>query len=487
MTINIRQFGPNKIRIIYDFTGAIFASLVTSVAHVYFGGNVQPNFISLIAAPVFLLSFLSLFGMYGRLRFSSAQIKSIAILIALVCTTICLILVVGIKSLPDLFLWSILTMQCLVLPRFAFSISNRAKGSLRAAVNYSGPVVVTGGAGYIGTYVVAKLLEKGYSVRVLDNLMYGSESIDEFISNPRFELISGDVSDITVLTQALRGSSSVIHLAGLVGDPACAVDPEFTRHTNIVSTKLIKQVAHSLGVYRFIFASSCSVYGVSDLEVSEADNLNPVSLYAQTKIDSEIEILSDIPDDFLVTVLRFATVFGHSRRPRFDLVANLFSVQAMAESEITVIGPSQWRPFIHVEDLANAIVLSLEAKPELIQSQIFNVGDSRLNMTLLKLSQIIEVCAKKYGKSIKINIQEGNISDMRNYAVSFVKIRGVLGFYATRTMEDGVEEMMKEASVNACLDYREPVYSNLLTTRVFSEKFHDPLQRTNLYSTLEGK
>ena len=204
------------------------------------------------------------------------------------------------------------------------------------------------------------------------------QSLSAFSGSPHFELIDGDVTDISKLAAAMRHASSVIHLAGLVGDPACAVDPEFTRHENIIATRMAREVAQSLGIHRFIFASSCSVYGASDKEMREGDGLNPVSLYAQTKIDSEQELLYSVRDDFFVTVLRFATVFGHSSRPRFDLVANLFAAQAMMNGIVTVIGPDQWRPFIHVRDLARAIVMVLEARPEIVQSQIFNVGDTRL-------------------------------------------------------------------------------------------------------------
>lgn len=487
MFFNFRKLNPNLLRLIYDFTGAV-SSLFFIFLYVYFVGNDSLyQSLSFLLLPFVLIPLLFIFGMYGKLRFSSTFVKAIAIVLAIASDALFIYLLNGLKGASELFLWTIFTSQFLILPRVAFGISNKARGAIRTVVNFNGPVVVTGGAGYIGSHVVGILLEKGYTVRVLDKLMYGNESLKDFILNPKFELISGDVSDIAVLTKALNGASAVIHLAGLVGDPACAVDAEFTRHTNIVSTKLIKQVAHSLGINRFIFASSCSVYGVSDIEVSETDQLNPVSLYAKTKIDSENELLSDIPDDFIVTVLRFATVFGHSRRPRFDLVANLFAAQAISEGEITVIGPNQWRPFVHVEDLARAIILSLEAKSSVVRSQIFNVGDVKLNMTLLSLSKIIENCAlKNHSKVIKVNIQEGNISDLRNYAVSFSKINNLLGFSAARMMEDGVGEIMEKITTNPLVSYREPIYSNLITTRAFSEKFHDPLQRTNLYSTLEN-
>ncbi len=274
-----------------------------------------------------------------------------------------------------------------------------------------------------------------------------------------------------------------MHLAGLVGDPACAVDEAFTRHTNIVATRMVKQVAQSLGVSRFVFASSCSVYGVSDVEVSELDDLNPVSLYAQTKIDSERELLHGVPDGFYVTVLRFATVFGHSFRPRFDLVANLFTAQAMHNGRITVVGADQWRPFVHVRDLARAIVTVLEAEPTRVQSQVFNVGDGRLNMTIGQLGELVQRVVGER-RAVELQVSE-NPTDRRNYAVSFAKIRTQLGFQAETDVEAGVREMVAHLAAGDYGDYRTPAYSNLETTRDAVKDFYDPDQAARLYGPLQ--
>ena len=476
----ISKLTPNKLRFIYDVLVSLCCAFFVKIYAYFFLAHSLFSFF----VPLTLLALIYFLGIYGSNRFSSIEKKSSIIFTSNVLICLIVFLVLGYESIPEIILWFSLSSICLISPRVFIGFTNRANGFVRSIVNYSGPIVVTGGAGYIGSYVVSQLLSKGYSVRVLDSLMYGSESIAPFRSNPKFNLIAGDVTDISALTSALSGASAVIHLAGLVGDPACAVDDEFTQHTNIVATKLIKQVANSLGIYRFIFSSSCSVYGVNDSEVSESAALNPVSLYARTKIDSELELLTHVSDDFIVTVLRFATVFGHSKRPRFDLVANLFAAQAINDGEITVIGPNQWRPFIHVEDLAKAIVMTLEANPKDVQNQIFNVGDSRLNMTLMQLADIVQECAGIKGVKIRVNIQDGNVSDLRNYAVSFSKIKKILGFESDRTMDDGVGEIMDKVLSGEYSHYRDPIYSNLLTTKEFSEKFHDPQQRTNLYSTL---
>ena len=328
-----------------------------------------------------------------------------------------------------------------------------------------------GGAGYIGSLTVERLLERGQRVRVLDRFMYGTQPLAPFVGSPNLEIIEGDVTDISRLAAAMRHASAVIHLAGIVGDPACAVDPDFTRHANIIATRMARQVAQSLGIHRFIFASSCSVYGASEKEMREGDDLNPVSLYAQTKIDSERELLFSVPDDFFVTVLRFATVFGHSRRPRFDLVANLFAAQAVVNGIVTVIGPDQWRPFVHVRDLARALVMVLEARPEIVQSQIYNVGDDRLNMTIGQLGELVQRTVSPY-REVKVTLQAGD-QDRRNYRVSFDKIRSVLGFQAETTVEAGVREIVEELRAGRYGDFRDPVYSNVATTRAALHDFYE--------------
>lgn len=433
------------------------------------------------ALPFLLLGFNYLFGIYSRLRTASGRIKSAALLGAALAASASDIVIGG--ALPNVVLWLVLVYPPLALARLLLGLPySRHKHIISIAVNHRGPVLVIGGAGYIGSHTVELLLDAGHQVRILDRLMYGKEAIQEFLHNPDFELIQGDTTDIAKLTQAMKGASAVVHLAGLVGDPACAVDADFTRHTNIIATRMAKEVAHSMGIQRFVFASSCSVYGVSEKEVCETDELNPVSLYAQTKTDSERELLFSQRDDFFVTILRFATVFGHSRRPRFDLVANLFAAQAMTDGLITVIGPDQWRPFIHVRDLARAIVLVLHGELVLVQGQIFNVGDKRLNMTILQLGKTVQSVCSRY-REVEISVKDAP-QDLRNYAVSFEKIRSMLGFQAETLMESGVEELA--ASLHrGDLHYRDQLYSNVAMTAKALSQFQDPAESANLYAPLK--
>jgi nucleoside-diphosphate-sugar epimerase len=225
---------------------------------------------------------------------------------------------------------------------------------------------------------------------------------------------------------------------------------------------------------------------VSDAEVDELSELHPVSLYAQTKIDSEKELLFGGRDDFFVTVLRFATVFGHSRRPRFDLVANLFTAQAMTEGLITVVGPDQWRPFVHVRDLARAVVTVLEAKPGLIQSQVFNVGNPRLNLTIGQLGAIVERITGEFRSGVTRSVREQDAEDRRNYAVSFEKIRRQLAFEPQTNLDEGIREMARHFIDGAYQHYRDEVYSNVATTRRAAGYFHDPLEAQRLYGPLKA-
>src|SRR5881397_2759112 len=345
--------------------------------------------------------------------------------------------------------------------------AHRKRGLMEAPLplllrRWAGPVLVVGGGGYIGTHVVEQLLAQGRRVRVLDRLLFGKVPLQDFFGNPRFELVEGDATDIFKLIEAMQGASAVVHLAGLVGDPACAVDESFTRHANVFATRLIKKAAQSLGVRRFVFASSCSVYGINPAEVSETSEVNPVSLYARTKVESERELLLDADEDFCVTTLRFATVFGHSRRPRFDLVANLFTAQAVNDGRITLMGPSQWRPFVHVRDLARAIVAVLDADPERMRGQIFNVGYRRLNMTI---GQLAELVRERVSRECRVEVVEMPSKDLKNYAVSFEKIRRAIGFEAETLMEAGIEEIVAEFHKGTYGHYKDAVYSNLAMTK----------------------
>jgi nucleoside-diphosphate-sugar epimerase len=335
------------------------------------------------------------------------------------------------------------------------------------------PVLVVGGGGYIGTHVVAQLLAGGHRVRVFDRFFYGKQAIADFAGQPRFEVMEGDISNIYELTLALQDVGSVVHLAGIVGDPACSVDDQLTRHINIVNTRMLKESVKAFGIPRFVFASSCSVYGASEAIVAEGSKLNPVSLYARTKIDSEQELLSDTYDLFHPTILRFATVFGHSRRMRFDLVVNLFVAQAYINGVITVKGSGQWRPFVHVSDLGWAVKTVIEAPIPLVSRQVFNVGGDELNITIGELAELVAgvVSKDRRGRKVKVTIDD-SIDDQRNYHVSFERIASQLKFAPEIGLRDGIAEMHRAfLSKTYVHDYRDQIYSNVEMTKLIQKEF----------------
>ena len=348
------------------------------------------------------------------------------------------------------------------------------------------PVLVVGGGGYIGTHLVQILLNSNYRVRVFDKFVFGRGVLGDLENHPDLEVIEGDVSNIYLLTLALRDTQAVIHLAGLVGDPASSIDDNLTQHFNIVSTRILLESVKALRIPRFIFASSCSVYGASDEKVNESSQLNPVSLYAESKIDSENEILRSAGDYFHPTILRFATVFGHSRRARFDLVTNLFTAQAFNDGKITVMGSQQWRPLIHVSDIAQSIVRVLDAPIEEVSRQIFNVGDDDLNTTIGELAKLVArvVGHDKTGSKVEITVDD-DIDDTRNYRVSFEKIQENLGFRARIGLEDGIREMAAALKDGVYENhYRDGLYSNVQMTKLIKDEFYSKEYRETHLSML---
>jgi lipopolysaccharide/colanic/teichoic acid biosynthesis glycosyltransferase/nucleoside-diphosphate-sugar epimerase len=315
-------------------------------------------------------------------------------------------------------------------------------------------VLVIGGAGYIGSTLVRQLLAKQYRVRVLDSLMYGNGGIRELLSHPDFELIQGDSRDVESVVRSYRDIGAVIHLGAIVGDAACALEPSRTVEINLAATKMISDICKGYGISRFLFASTCSVYGASDELVDEQSQPNPISLYASTKLDSEGIILDSATPEFHPTILRLATAFGASYRLRFDLVVNVLAIKALTEKKITLHGGSQWRPFIHVHDISRAFILAMESEPEKVSKQIFNAGSDDLTFTIAQLGDII--CEHVPGVKIEI-APEG---DKRNYRVSFEKIRERLGFECEKNIEYAVLEFKKLYEAERIGDYRDRQYSN---------------------------
>jgi nucleoside-diphosphate-sugar epimerase len=328
----------------------------------------------------------------------------------------------------------------------------------RPESNRKGPirnVLVIGGAGFIGSTLCRQLIAQGYSVRVLDALLYGKESLAELEGHPRFELMHGDSREVSSVFAAMLGADAVVHLGELVGDPACALNEQLTLEINLAATRMLAEAAKGYGIKRLIYASSCSVYGASDQVLDENSRVRPASLYAKAKVASERALAELAGDHFGAVTLRLGTVFGLSHRPRFDLVANLFTAQAVSGSEITVFGAHQWRPFVHVKDVARAIVRCLQAPAACVNGRTFNVGTDSQNHTLGDLARIVvsEIPEAK-------QIRRDPVQDPRNYRVSFAKIRRELGFECTVGLEEGTRELAEALRTGIVSDYTSAQYSN---------------------------
>lgn len=315
-------------------------------------------------------------------------------------------------------------------------------------------VLVIGGAGYIGSVLTRKLLDAGYDVRVLDSLFFGDASVDGLLGHPHFELIRADFRHVESLVKSVRGIDAVIHLAGLVGDPACGINTDLTNEINYAATRMLIEVCKGASISRLILASTCSVYGASEFLMDERSAPNPVSVYAQTKLASEHAMLRARSSTFHPTALRLATVFGHSPRPRFDLVVNLLTAKAAQEGKIVIFNTNQWRPFIHVSDVARAFLYVLQAPRELVSGETFNVGSYKLNYSLGEIAEKIREQIPNLVVEHRENI------DKRNYRVSFDKIHSYLGFVCTMGLEAGVEEIRKTLKSGLVKNYRDSVFSN---------------------------
>jgi nucleoside-diphosphate-sugar epimerase len=300
--------------------------------------------------------------------------------------------------------------------------------------------LVTGGSGYIGALLVQELREAQHEVRVLDSLLHGQQDIAAEQEQAGVEVIRADIRDVDARKRALAGADAIVHLAAIVGDPACGRDPELSDEVNVQATRGLVADAGEAGVERLVFASTCSNYGrMADptVPITEDGELSPVSLYAEQKVSMEKLILGGQESSVKPTCLRFATVYGVGRRMRFDLTVNEFTRDLWGDRELEVFGEQFWRPYIHVRDAGRAVRTVLEAPQEQVANNVFNAGRSGENYRKLDLVEEI-------GKQI----DRGKVSyvkrdeDPRDYKVSFDKIRAELGFETRMTVPDGIAEII---------------------------------------------
>jgi nucleoside-diphosphate-sugar epimerase len=320
-------------------------------------------------------------------------------------------------------------------------------------------VLLMGGAGYLGSVLAAKLLASGRHVRVLDSFMFGEQSLDQVRTDPKCELVRGDVRDVGIVVRCMQGCDEVIHLAGIVGDSACEENQQLAVEVNRAATRMLTDVALECGVRRFVFASSCSVYGASDLFLNEASPVNPLSLYAEMKVESERILLEAKNATFAPTILRLGTLFGLSPRMRFDLVVNLLVARAVFMRKIAILNGAQWRPLIHVSDAARAFVTSLEAAADTVTGEVFNVGAAWLNLQIEQLGRAVARVIS--GTEIEMLQNE----DRRNYRVTFDKIHERLGFSCSKTMEYGMQEIYDAIRAGQITDFTTAQFNNQFALR----------------------
>lgn len=474
-TIREIVYHPVYARIAYDITISIFSSIFS---YIVFSANINLFFTLLFT--VFFIGINFAQGVYKQLRMSSAQIKFATLsLSSLFAFFLCISLGGSWQPLLNTMAFVSLLSS---LPRIFLNFSNtQTKSVFHQVITNDSPILVIGGGGYIGSVLVEEMLAKNMKVRVFDKFIYGKDIFNDLVGD-RLELIEGDATDVYSLTLALRNVKAVVHLAGIVGDPASMVDDRLTRHMNIVSTRMIKESVKAFRIPKFIFASSCSVYGANDKIVDEKSALNPLSPYAKSKIDSEKEILQDTFDEFNPTILRFATVFGHSRKPRFDLVFNLFLAQAFNNGLITVMGESQWRPFIHVRDVAKAIIKVLEAPTSSVSRQVFNVGDDNMHATIGEIAEISKKSVKN--RDVKV-VMRDNKADLRNYRVSFKKFAEQFDYKAQINLEEGAREIIENLSNGVYKKpYTDVYYSAFETTKEIKKEFYSENYQKTHFSDL---
>lgn len=301
-------------------------------------------------------------------------------------------------------------------------------------------ILITGGAGYLGSVLVGKLLSQGYLVKVVDALWFGEASISSYIGRPNFQFFHQNVQEFDAMERLLFDVDAVVHMAALVGEPACAPRKELALHINYLVPLQLARLCKAYNISRFIFFSSCSTYGKSESEamVTEYSAVHPVDFYGETKVYAERELAKLIDSRFKPIFLRLATVYGLSPRMRFDLVVNTFVKKAMTEGEITVFGGQQWRPLVHTHDVAHAITLMLEAPLSKVGGETFNVGDNKENYIISQLGDIV----KELVPGIRVKTFDVLV-DERSYKVSFSKIERVLGFHAKKTVREGMEEIQE--------------------------------------------
>jgi len=307
-------------------------------------------------------------------------------------------------------------------------------------------VLITGGAGYIGSFLASELLRANYRVTVIDSLLFGGESLVPFLHHPNFHFVKADVTEPRAVKDSLKDDwqkpAAIVHLAAIVGFPSCqAVEKQVAWRYNVDATKIVFGQAADLGMERFVFASTYSNYGLSPdgKPVTEDSPLNPQSLYAETKVASEEFLLGQKDASCAPLLFRFATIYGLSPRTRFDLIVNQFVLEAFIKRELIIYQRGYSRSFVHIRDVVRGVIMGLEAERSKICEEVFNLGTDHGNYSK---DDIVQLVLKRIPETFVEYKDLTFGGDMRDIKVSFAKIKNVLGFDTTLDVDDGIRELL---------------------------------------------
>ena len=336
-------------------------------------------------------------------------------------------------------------------------------------------ICVTGGAGYIGSVLTERLLERGYGVKVLDRLYWGEEPIAHL--GDRITVVAADVRDLP--EDALEGVDGVIHLAGLSNDPTAEYDPEANWQMNAIATETLGRACVERGIERFVFASSCSLYdrlppGMHD----ERAEVEPFGAYATSKRYAEERLVELIDDGLCPVILRNGTAYGWSRRMRFDLVVNTFVKDALLHERLSLHGGGwMWRPLVDVRDISDAMIAALEAPADLVRGEIFNVLHS--NYQIRELAMLVAGSVQLLGRHVRLE-ETPAPSLVRDYKCSSTKLEQRLGFTPSRSVVEAINEILERIDVDDRTMLTDPRYYNIR----WMELLHEVNPRLQRFGTV---